>query len=72
MLAIYYTFAAILSEELAGRPRLKLQPRTVKDPVNDVASSVQQMSIFGGAKPRDEQEYMKNKERTQSERSEET
>ena len=49
------------TEEMAGRPKLKLKPRTVKDPVNDVASSVQQMSIFGGAKPRDEQDYEKGK-----------
>jgi len=40
-------------EDLKNRPRLKLQPRTVKDPVNEVANKTQQMSIFGGAKPRD-------------------
>lgn len=52
----------IKTEELAARPRLKLQPRTVKDPVNEVASSVQQMTIFGGAKPRDENERRTNRE----------
>ncbi|CAH3108561.1 unnamed protein product [Porites lobata] len=50
------------AEELAARPRLKLQPRTVKDPVNEVASSVQQMTIFGGAKPRDGNERRTNRE----------
>nr|XP_058942728.1 eukaryotic translation initiation factor 4H-like [Pocillopora verrucosa] len=57
------------AEELAGRPKLKLKPRTVKDPVNDVASSVQQMAIFGGAKPRDENVYEKGKERSNSQSS---
>jgi len=37
----------------------------VKDPVNEVASSVQQMAIFGGAKPRDENEFAKEKSREQ-------
>lgn len=46
-----------LLEELANRPRLKLLPRSVKDPVLDVADKTQQMSIFGGAKPRDETKY---------------
>jgi len=31
-------------------------PRTVKDPVNQLADSMQQQKIFGGAKPRDERE----------------
>ena len=57
------------TEELDGRPKLKLKPRTVKDPVNDVASSVQQMAIFGGAKPRDENVYEKGKERSNSQSS---
>ena len=50
---IYYF---IFSEEAAARPKLKLLPRTVKDPVNQLADSMQQQKIFGGAKPRDERE----------------
>lgn len=46
-------------EDLKNRPRLKLQPRTVKDPVNEIANKTQQMNIFGGAKPRDETKYEK-------------
>jgi RNA recognition motif-containing protein len=42
------------AEEAARRPKLKLQPRTVKDPVNALADNLQQQSIFGGAKPREE------------------
>lgn len=49
--------ASFLLESSAGRPRLKLLPRTIKDPVNEVADQTQQMSIFGGAKPRDEKKY---------------
>ncbi len=43
-----------IAEESAARPRLKLLPRTVKDPVNALADTMQQQTIFGGAKPRDE------------------
>jgi hypothetical protein len=48
-----------LSEEAAERPRLKLQPRTVRDPVNAPASSSSSANIFGSGKPRDEKEYEK-------------
>ncbi len=44
----------IPAEESAARPRLKLLPRTVKDPVNSLADTMQKQSIFGGAKPREE------------------
>ncbi len=42
------------TEEAAARPKLKLLPRTVKEPVNGLASELQQAKIFGGAKPREE------------------
>lgn len=44
----------VFPEELSQRPRLKLLPRTKKDPVNQIAETSQTNSIFGGAKPRDE------------------
>lgn len=44
-------------EELAQRPRLKLLPRSSDKPVLEVADKTQQLSIFGGAKPRDENKY---------------
>merc|ERR1711862_908992 len=42
------------AEEAAARPKLKLLPRTKKDPVNALADTMQSQSIFGGAKPREE------------------
>ncbi|XP_076754679.1 eukaryotic translation initiation factor 4H1 isoform X1 [Xylocopa sonorina] len=40
--------------EATGRRRLKLQPRTIQDPINAIAESSKSSSIYGGAKPREE------------------
>lgn len=45
------------TDEAAARPRLKLLPRSVKDPVNAVADTSNRSSIFGEAKPRDEKVF---------------
>lgn len=42
------------TERDAGRPKLKLAPRTIKDPVNGIAETKQAAAIFGAAKPREE------------------
>ena len=48
------SYLFFFSEEAAARPRLKLLPRSVKDPVNALAETMQKSSIFGNAKPREE------------------
>ncbi|XP_030750911.1 eukaryotic translation initiation factor 4H-like [Sitophilus oryzae] len=40
--------------DTSSRPKLKLLPRTVKDPINSLAESSRNAAIFGGAKPREE------------------
>lgn len=42
-----------LEERDAGRPKLKLAPRTVNAPVNGLADTKQAAAIFGEAKPRE-------------------
>jgi hypothetical protein len=46
--------SCLILEEAAARPRLKLLPRSVQDPVNALAETLQKQSVFGGAKPREE------------------
>jgi hypothetical protein len=36
------------------RQKLRMQPRTVTEPLNQLAETKQSSTIFGGAKPREE------------------
>ena len=42
------------AEEMAGRPKLKLAPRTKQAPVDEVTDAVKNASIFGSGRARDE------------------
>jgi len=55
-------FKELSDEEALNRPKLKLLPRTVDAPVNELANTLARSSIFGDAKPRDEIEYRRRKE----------
>lgn len=58
-------------ESAAQRPRLKLLPRTVKEPPNDFVQTQRNASIFGTGKPREgiEGELPSERSRTTSENS---
>ncbi len=43
----------LLTESAAARPKLKLLPRTVKQPVNSAVVTDRNIAIFGAGKPRD-------------------
>lgn len=49
-------------ESAAARPKLKLLPRTVKDPVNTVVHTERNASIFGSGKPREPSPEGKDKD----------
>lgn len=43
-------------ESAAARPKLKLLPRSVKDPVNAIVATERNTAIFGTGKPRDKED----------------
>lgn len=47
------SFYIFCIESAAQRPKLKLLPRTVKDPVHSVVQTERNAAIFGTGKPRD-------------------
>ena len=49
---IYVSSPLIFTEDLAGRPKLNLKPRSTVRPVNEMADTTQRSSIFGEGKPR--------------------
>ena len=67
----YNVHLAFLVESASQRPRLKLLPRTVKDPPNDFVQTQRNASIFGTGKPRDgkDEDETTDRSRTTSENS---
>ena len=55
-------------DELSQRPRLNLKPRTVTDPVNQLADSTRRIAIFGEGKPREEKNKVANSKTNTSEK----
>lgn len=49
----HHLFSYCIVDE-SERPRLLLKPRTVTEPINALAETKQAASIFGAAKPREE------------------
>lgn len=62
----YFFCFFFFSESAAARPRLKLLPRTVKDPPNDFVNTQRNASIFGTGKPRDKSPTEEGSERSRT------
>lgn len=54
VLFFFYLLYCIFFLDAPGRPKLKLEPRKTSNPLNQVAETSQSISIFGGARPREE------------------
>lgn len=48
----YHTYSVNFVVADPSRPKLKLKPRTIKEPLNQIADNARHTSIFGGGKIR--------------------